>query len=149
MKISFPLMAYVIAFIAGSVMAVQGSLNSALSKIIGLLEATFIVHVVGTLITLVLLLGFRLGEGGLSQILKVPSYLYLGGLLGVFIVYAVVASIPRLGVAVATTVIIVGQVATALLIDHFGLFGLKEVPFTWWKVLGLILLAAGAGIMLN
>ncbi|HAA89079.1 MAG TPA: hypothetical protein DCE07_00615 [Peptococcaceae bacterium] len=142
-------MAYVIAFIAGSVMAVQGSLNSALSKIIGLLEATFIVHVVGTLITLVLLLGFRLGEGGLSQILKVPSYLYLGGLLGVFIVYAVVASIPRLGVAVATTVIIVGQVATALLIDHFGLFGLKEVPFTWWKVLGLILLAAGAGIMLN
>ncbi|KUK32174.1 MAG: Uncharacterized protein XD63_0600 [Thermoanaerobacterales bacterium 50_218] len=130
-------------------MAVQGSLNSALSKIIGLLEATFIVHVVGTLITLVLLLGFRLGEGGLSQILKVPSYLYLGGLLGVFIVYAVVASIPRLGVAVATTVIIVGQVATALLIDHFGLFGLKEVPFTWWKVLGLILLAAGAGIMLN
>ncbi len=142
-------MAYVIAFIAGSVMAVQGSMNSALSKIIGLLEATFVVHVVGTLVTLILLFGFRLGEGSFGQMLRGPWYLYLGGLLGVLIVYAVVASIPRLGVAVATTVIIVGQVATALLIDHFGLFGLKEVPFTWWKVLGLILLAAGAGIMLN
>jgi transporter family-2 protein len=61
----------------------------------------------------------------------------------------VVASIPRVGVALATTAIIVGQVATALLIDHFGWFGLEKMPFTWWKAAGLVLLAAGARLMLN
>ncbi|MDN5366221.1 MAG: bacterial/archaeal transporter family-2 protein, partial [Thermacetogenium sp.] len=36
-----------------------------------------------------------------------------------------------------------------LIIDHFGLFGLKEIPFTWWKLLGIVLLATGAKLMLN
>ncbi len=56
--------------------------------------------------------------------------------------------IPRLGVASATTAIIVGQVLTALCIDHLGCFGLDKVPFTWTKLLGLALLAAGAWLLL-
>ncbi len=65
------------------------------------------------------------------------------------IIYLVQASISKLGVAIATTAIVFGQVSTALLIDHFGLFGLREIPFTWWKLLGLIFLATGAKLMLN
>ncbi|NPV28717.1 MAG: DMT family transporter [Firmicutes bacterium] len=146
---SLALLPLFFALIAGITMALQGSLNSALSKVVGLLEATFIVHVTGTLTLIILLFLFQLGRGDLGRWAQAPWYTYLGGLLGVLIIYAVVASIPKLGVAVATTLIIVGQVSTALVIDHFGLFGLKAVPFTWWKVLGLALLATGAKLMLN
>ena len=73
----------------------------------------------------------------------------IGGLLGVLIVWGVVSSIPKLGVAVATTSIIVGQTLTALIMNHFGLFGLNPAPFTWLKGLGLVLLAIGAGLLLG
>ncbi|CEO87535.1 MAG TPA: DMT family transporter [Syntrophaceticus sp.] len=134
--------------IAGISMALQGSLNTLLSKVIGLLEAAFVVHVIGA-VALVALLLMRLGQGNLAQMGKAPWYAYLGGLLSAVILYTVMASISKLGVSIATTAIIVGQVSTALIIDHFGLFGLKEIPFTWWKVFGVALLATGAKLMLN
>jgi transporter family-2 protein len=137
-----------IGAIAGISMAVQGSLNTLLSKVIGLLEANFVVHIIGTIALIVLLL-FGLGKGNLTHMGEAPWYSYLGGILSIVILYTVMASISKLGVSIATTAIIVGQVSAALLIDHFGLFGLKVVPFTWWKMLGVVLLAAGAKLMLN
>ncbi|MBS4023892.1 MAG: DMT family transporter [Dethiobacter sp.] len=142
------ILALFIAFVAGIAMAVQGSINAALGKITGLLEATFIVHIVGTIAVVILLFILRLGSGDLSNAAHAPWYLYLGGLFGVIIVYGVVASIPRLGVATATTSIIVGQVGMALVIDHFGFFGLERVPFSWFKAAGVGLLAVGAKLML-
>ncbi|MBO8169778.1 MAG: DMT family transporter [Thermoanaerobacteraceae bacterium] len=140
--------ALIIAAIAGAAMAVQGSLNSVLGKTVGQIEATLVVHIIGTLVVVLLVL-FKLGNGDLSKLNQAPWYVYLGGVINVLIIYGVVASIPRVGVALATTAIIVGQVSTALVIDHFGLFGLEKVCFTWYKCAGLILLAVGARLMLN
>ncbi|NLJ80736.1 MAG: DMT family transporter [Firmicutes bacterium] len=129
-------------------MAFQGTLNSALSKVIGLLEATFIVHVVGLGVTMALLV-LQLGRGDWQQMGKASWYTYLGGFLGVGIVYLVVKTIPKLGAAAATTAIIVGQVSTAALADYFGWFGLKPVPFGIWQGFGLILMAGGAWLLLS
>ncbi|NLM53179.1 MAG: DMT family transporter [Firmicutes bacterium] len=142
------IVALLLAFIAGVAMAFQGSLNTGLGKIIGLLESTFVVHLVGTALILLLLFVLRLGKGDLGKITTAPWYLFLGGIIGVIIYYAVIASMARVGVAKATTAIIVGQVGTALLLDHFGCFGLEKVPFTWLKAVGVILLACGARLML-
>jgi transporter family-2 protein len=139
----------VLAFIAGAIMAVQGSINSGLGKLIGVLRATFVVHLAGTLFALVLVVLPFLKEKRGAAYTDIPWYLYMGGVLGVAIVYLVAVSIPRLGVAVATTLIIVGQVGTALAIDQLGLFGLQRVPFSWFKGVGLLLLAAGAGLLLK
>lgn len=137
-----------LAMAAGIAMAVQGSLNAILGKTVGQMEATFFVHIIGTLATgVVLLVG--LGKGNLGKFMEAPWYAYLGGIISVLIIYGVAASIPKVGVAVATTAIIVGQVSTALLIDTFGLFGLSKVPFSLLKFGGLVLLAAGARLMLG
>lgn len=146
MKFAFlPLLS---AAVAGISMALQGSFNTVLSKVIGLMEANFVVHVIGTA-TLFVMLCLGLGHGNLSRLGNAPWFAYLGGILSIVILYTVMASISKLGVAVATTVIIVGQVSAALIIDHFGLFGLRAIPFTWWKLVGVALLAAGAKLMLN
>jgi transporter family-2 protein len=142
------LLPLLIGLVAGISMAIQGSFNTVLSKVIGLLEAAFIVHLIGVVVLAALLL-LHLGQGNLGRAGDAPWYAYLGGLLSVLILYTVMISISKLGVAVATTAIIVGQVSTALIIDHFGLFGLQEIPFTWWKLFGVALLAAGAKLMLN
>lgn len=80
---------------------------------------------------------------------QVPWYNYLGGVIGVGIVYGVIASIDKVGVAAATTAIIVGQVSMAALVDHFGWFGLEAVPFNWWKGIGIVLMAASAWMLLH
>ena len=53
------------AAVAGITMAVQGTLNSLLSKATGLLETTFWVQLTGAVVSALLLFVFRLGAGGL------------------------------------------------------------------------------------
>ena len=130
------MLALIIAAVSGIAMAVQGSLNTALSKKVGVLFGTFIVQFTGTIFTIILLL-FKLGSIKWQVLPQVPWYNYLGGIIGVGIVYGVITSIDRVGVAAATTAIIVGQVSMAALVDHFGWFGLEAVPFNIWK--GLVL----------
>src|SRR5699024_3456576 len=105
-------------------------------------------HVVGSIVSFTLLL-VGLASGNWENYSKAPWYSYLGGVLGVAIVYLVVASIAKVGVAPATTAIIVGQVSTAALIDFFGLFGTKPLPFNYLKILGLVLMAGGAWLLLS
>lgn len=69
--------------------------------------------------------------------------------MGVLIIFVVAFALPRAGVAKATTAIIIGQVTMAMLIDHFGLFGIEKAPVSWWKGLGLAFLAAGGYFMLR
>ncbi|HOB28609.1 MAG: DMT family transporter [Dethiobacteria bacterium] len=144
----FPLFALIIAAIAGMAMALQGSFNAILGKIIGTLETTLVVHLIGIAVVIIALFLFKLGTGNLALIKNAPWYTFLGGVLGVLIIFGVAVSIPRTGVANATTAIITGQLLTALIIDQYGLFGLDKVPFTFWKGLGLACLAAGGYFML-
>ncbi|NLY51311.1 MAG: DMT family transporter [Firmicutes bacterium] len=141
------LAALLIAALAGALMALQGTLNSALGKLAGLWEATFLVQITGTLLVAGLLP--LIGDGSLGKLLEAPWYTWLGGVLGVAIIYTVAASIPKVGAASATTAIITAQVLTACIIDHFGLFGLKAVSFTWSRWVGGALLAAGAWFILR
>jgi len=137
-----------LAGLSGALMALQGTLNSSLGKTLGLLEATFVVHIVGTTSALILLV-VGLGKGNWHNFKDASWYNYLGGLLGVAIVYLVAVSISKAGVATATTAIILGQVSTAVLVDSFGLFGLEPVPFSLWKGFGVVLMAGGAWLLLS
>ncbi|MBO8127797.1 MAG: DMT family transporter [Peptococcaceae bacterium] len=141
--------ALLVAALSGATMALQGAINSGLGKVIGLLETTFIVHVIGLVLVAVLLFAFGLGDGSLARVGEAPWYSYLGGILGVIIVYTVVRSMPKVGVAPATTAIIVAQVLTATLIDHFGWFGMRQIPFNWYRVVGAMLMAGGAFLVLR
>jgi transporter family-2 protein len=143
------MMALVFAALAGLTMAVQGAMNSALSAATGLWGATFVVHVIGLAVSTAFLLGSGQGARLLAAVRASPPVNLLGGVLGVLIVYAVVRGISKVGAGAATTAIVVGQVTTAFLLDHFGLFGLKGLPLTWWRPAGLGLLAVGAYLLLR
>ncbi|NLY88817.1 MAG: DMT family transporter [Firmicutes bacterium] len=134
-------------------MAVQGTLNALAGKIVGLIQATFIVNLLGSVTAGLLLCFFNPGATGFGGILQkipsVPLYAWLGGPIGVAIIYGVAVSIPRLGVGMATTGIITLQLLTAYAIDHFGLLGREHLPFNWIKLTGILLLAAGSYLLLK
>ncbi len=147
MNFSGKLIPLLLAAVAGALMAVQGTLNSITGKIIGLLEGTFSVHLLGTVTAGILLL--LLGNGSFSKAGEVPWYAWLGGPIGVAIIFGVTLSIPKLGVGIATTAIIGAQLLTAYSIDHFGLFGMSQIPFNLVKLGGILLIMAGAKLLLN
>lgn len=140
---SFPLL---VAAVSGVFMAVQGTLNSQLSSKTSLLTSTFAVHIIGSLLALIALLWTRTPFFTYSWS-KIPWYLYLGGILSVFIIGLVAFSIQKNGVCNATTAIIIGQVAAAIVIDHFGLFGTQKLAWNPWQLLGVVLFAAGAKLL--
>ena len=139
---------WVLPCLAGMLMAVQGSINGQVSKVIGTLESNFLMHAVGLGIIFLLLFVIGVGEGDWSALGELPRYGYLSGLINVAIIYGVMVSIPRLGAAPATTAIIAGQVATAALIDRLGLFGLEKTPISVWQMAGVVVLAIGVWLML-
>lgn len=140
---SFP---FLVATISGIAMAVQGTINASLSQKTSLISATFIVHIIGTLLAFLVVMAWR------DPLLKhpwssIPWYLYLGGVLSVIIVGLVAVSIPKIGVCNATTAIIIGQVSMAVLIDHFGLFGMSRLAWSPWQLVGIGFFAVGAKLL--
>lgn len=137
-----------LAALSGAAMAIEGSFNAAMGKIIGVMESTLMVHLIGTILVVVIMIGMGTGWGKLGKLGQVPWWAYLGGVLSVVIIYALVMAIPKVGVANATTAIIVAQISTAVLIDALGLFGMKRHSFSYYDLLGIVLLVIGARILL-
>ena len=138
-----------LAAAAGVLMAVQGSINGALGKIIGTWEGNFAVHAIGLLGVVAVLFLFGAYQGGFSKIKDVPWYLWLGGIINVVIIYGVMLSIAQTGAAKATTAIITGQLAMSMIIETFGWFGLQQSSFTWSKGIGVVLMAIAARLLLG
>lgn len=143
--LSFP---FLIASVSGIAMAIQGSLNSILQQKTHLLAATFIVHLIGLIVSFITVLVLRVPIIQYNWF-SIPWYLYLGGVLSVVIIGLVAFSIPKIGVCNATTAIIIGQVGAAIIIDHFGWLGVQKLPWNPWQILGIILFAAGAKLLFD
>ena len=57
---------------------------------------------------------------------------------------------PLLGIVILTIgLLIAGQLAMGVLIDRYGWFGVEQVPLSWPRVLGVLLLAVGALLALR
>jgi transporter family-2 protein len=45
--------------------------------------------------------------------------------------------------------LIAGQLAMGVAIDRYGLFGVEQIPLTWPRATGVVLLAVGAALALR
>lgn len=73
-----------------------------------------------------------------------PGWAWLGGFYGAEFVAVLAYAAPRLGISVALTAAIASQLVAALVVDHFGLFGVRVEPVTIGKLAGVALVIAGA-----
>jgi transporter family-2 protein len=130
-----------LAVLGGLAGGLQAPINGALGKKIGSFEGAFVSFFLGTLLlTLVFLF---LGKGNVLQAFNVPKWQLLGGFLGAILVTSIIIAVPKIGVASAIFAVIIGQILMSLIIDHFGFFGVKRIPFDWYRVLGMALMVGG------
>ncbi len=135
------------AGVAGALMAIQGALNSGMGKAVGMLRATFAVHLaaVAAMVPLLLAAG-RLSADGFGA---VRWFYFLGGPLSILIVYFVAWAVSGVGACRATTAIVTLQVLAAAALDHFGLLGLERLPFRPVRLAGAAMLSVGAWLLLR
>ncbi|MFC4099528.1 DMT family transporter [Paenibacillus xanthanilyticus] len=133
------------SIVAGLIVAMQGVVNTRLSEKAGFWLTNAFVHGSGFAVSLLILAIMRDGSaGGLMQASK--AY-WLGGVMGVGIVFAVMKGMGTLGPSYSVALLMIAQLIFALLIDSFGWFGTRAVPFTWNKAAGIAIMIAGILVM--
>lgn len=127
--------------VGGSLIAMQGPINAALSKETGQFEASLINFIVGAIALALIVVFF--GKGHVFRVFQAPWWQWTGGLLGSLLVFGYVLAVPKVGVLTASLAMICGNLIMAAVIDNFGWFGATEIAFTAKRALGLALVAGG------
>ncbi|MGN6058478.1 MAG: DMT family transporter [Sphingomicrobium sp.] len=141
------LLSLVLAVIAGVLIAVQAPTNAILGKASGSpIVAAFISFLIGTL-ALGGAVAATSGRLFAAELKAVPWYAWIGGFYGAFFVAVAAFGAPRVGVGVLLTAAIAGQLAAALVLDHYGLLGLERHPVTLTRALGFVLVLVGAALV--
>jgi len=135
----------VFAGLAGSIqVAVMGRFGDR----IGVVEALTFATCVQLGLSIAILLVARLGTGGLGGAFRAPPWMWLGGLMGLIVVYTITFAQPRIGATATIGILIAGQLVMGAVIDRFGLFGVGQIGISWPRALGIGLLGVGAALSL-
>jgi transporter family-2 protein len=137
-----------LSVLAGLAGAVQVAVMGRFGSRIGIAEALTFATAVQLLLAVTVLLVARLGTGGIGGGFRSPPWMWLGGLMGLVLVFAVTFAQPRIGAAATIGTLVAAQFAMGAAIDRFGLFGVEQIGISWPRALGIGLLAVGAALSL-
>lgn len=123
-----------LAVLGGVLTTLSMVVSSSLGKKIGLIQST-IIHYIGGLIGGIFIL---IGMGSVSvpsiiDMSRMPLYIFLGGIMGVMVVYASNVVIPKIPVVYSTLLMFSGQMLCAIVMGDFS----------WKKLLGAIIVILG------
>lgn len=133
----------IITLAMGSILPIQAALNGKLMRTFGhpVIGAT-ISFLTGTIVLFIYAFAVRANFQA-SLIRETHWYHWIGGIIGAIYVTGIIMIIPRLGAALAFSLIVAGQLMMSVIMDHFGLFGVPVNPVNPAKMLGFLLLLAG------
>jgi bacterial/archaeal transporter family-2 protein len=142
-------LAVLLSVLAGLAGAVQVSMMSQLGDRITVAGAVAFATLFTAVVSLVLLLVVRRSFAAYRNAFDHPWWMLMGGLLGLLIVFTITYAGGRLGVAATVGILIAGQLIMGAAIDRFGLLRSEKIPLHWPRVLGIVLLGAGAALSLK
>ena len=129
--------------------AVQAAVMGELGERVGIVPAVAFSVLVAVVLGVVALLAWERSFAGVQAAVHEPAWLWLGGLMSIYIVLAITVGPPRIGVAATVGIVIAGNLVSAAVIDRYGLFGQDVIPLDRWRLIGLLLLAVGAALSLS
>lgn len=142
-------LAVLLTVAAGCFVGMQAPINARLARQVGSLQAATVSFLVGTLALLLIASLSSGGLGGIGRIGGVPWWALIGGLLGAFYVTVALLTVRTLGASGLTAIVVAGQLAIAVAIDRFGLFGIARQHIAAPRILGLVLLLAGVVLVVR
>ena len=129
------MLSIIYAIISGISMTLQGVFNTRLEEKVGTWETNVIVQGTALVLTLIILILF--GKGDFKAVKDVNKLYLLGGILGVIIIFTVMKSIGSMGATLGIGIILIAQLASAGIVDAFGLFGSERISFGLRELIGI------------
>ena len=151
MKISSQLIILLpLVFAVGVLLTLQTAINAQLKEYLySPIQAAFFSFLIGTIVLALMVLFQSNPKPGLQELIQVPWYLWLGGILGVYAISMSIYAAPKLGFLTLTGVIIFGQMVASMLVDQFGLLGNEKMPVNWQRLLGGVVIFIGVLLTLQ
>ena len=135
----------VLAFLTGVAITIQAGVNANLRAVIGHpVLAASISFGTGFLSLLAFVLLSHVPVPPLETIRQVSWWKWTGGLIGAMYVTTVITSVPKIGTANLVSLSVAGQLLAAVVLDHYGMLGFNVHPANGWRLLGILLIMAGA-----
>ena len=135
------LLGIVLAIIAGALVSLQTIFNNKVNERTGSWATTTLVLGTGFLASL---LGSLIFEGKNTFALQhMQPWYWFSGMIGVGVVFCLVQGMKRLGPTYAISIVLTAQLGTALLWDSLGWLGLEKIPFTFNKLIGVLVIIGG------
>ncbi len=142
-----PLSLLAVAVLAGAAVPFQAGANAMLGRLLGHpLWATVVSLGISLVLVIPVMLASKVPAPMVGALLKGPWWIWVGGLGGVIYITAALLISPKVGAASFIVAVIAGQMATSLIIDHFGLMGFAQRPASLVRVAGLVLIVAGLAV---
>lgn len=136
-----------IGVLGGIAVGLQGPIAAQIGRRVGGVASSFVVHVSGAVLSGLLLL-VRGGEQ-IQNWRSLSWYMLGAGFFGVVLYLTINHTMPRLGATTALALIIIGQLAMGIVIDHFGLFGSAVRHVDVLRMAGALLLIAGGYLIVR
>ena len=141
-------LSWILGIVAGFGLTAQVGMNSQLRTVLqSANQAALISFMVGTLALIALLVIMRTPLPARETLASVPVWAWFGGLLGAFYVATSTIVAAELGATTLLGLALLGQLVTAMVVDHFGWLGLPEHPITWTRIAGVALLGMGVWLV--
>ena len=130
-----------LALVIGLLLPAQVGINAELARRVSSpVTAGLISFAVGTVVLLICGWGLRITLPTWSTIAAFPAWLWLGGFIGALAVFGGIVAGPRIGFLSLVALVMVGQLAASLLLDHHGWLGFPVRELSWGRVSGSALL---------
>ena len=128
-----------LVFLAGMGLSIEAGLLGPLGEKIGHIWATLGIFALGSIL---LTFGLIFSRPQLSLMFKKPRWLLAGGVIGPIYVVSLTVATPHIGVGLTMVGILFGQVATSLVIDHWGLLGSNKRAVDKYRIGALFAILA-------
>ena len=127
---------------AGFGIPILAALNAALGVRIGSPAGAALCLFVVAFLTTFVVLGLT-SKPDIAALTSAPRHLFLAGTLVAFYVLSITFVAPHFGVGNAVFFVLLGQMVSAAVIDHMGLFSAQPHPLTLLRGSGIALMALG------
>jgi bacterial/archaeal transporter family-2 protein len=143
-QLAMRILAPLLVMIGGTSFVIQQAVNADLRRTLDSSAwAGFVSYAGGALCMLALAFGLRSPLPSLSAWSSVHWFAWTGGLFGAIYIAISILLVRSMGAAAFVALIVTGQMISALLVDHYGLFGMPQSGLDVQRLIGAALLIGG------
>ena len=137
-----------VMLIAGICVPVLAVLNAGLGKELGSAPAACVILSLVALVTSAIIL-LATGPQAILNTFSSSKHLFFGGVLFIVYILSITFIAPKFGLGNAIFFILLGQILSASVIDHFGLFGAISQSLSYQRITGIFIMVLGIWLTQN